>query len=175
MKRTKLSLAGFAMIFMIFALPISMSIGFDKSAEVANQGTTEFSQFQTPSIDFAYNVAFAEEAAVDQPTAPEVAAPVENTGEVGGPEAGGVRDDGTPADPTWFDKVLAALAASGGLLAGLALIFEIVLRIFPSKKPLSVLIPVRYACVSLAAIFTLIGNFATTLINTAQNAEQKKS
>lgn len=173
MKSTKLSLAGFAMIFMIFALPFTMSFrGGDKSAVSAN----ELSQsFELPTIHLTAQMAYADEASVDQPAAPEVA-PVENTGQVGGPEAGGVRAEaveGETAEPTWFDKILVALGASSGIVAGLVMLFEFFLRLFPSKKPLSLLIPARYAFVSLASIFTFLGSVATALINSAQNSQEK--
>jgi hypothetical protein len=74
------------------------------------------------------------------------------------------------AEPNYLDKILAALAASGGLLGGLMIVFEMLMRAFPSKKPLSLLIPARYALSGLATIMKFLADVCDKLINIAQNA-----
>jgi|GEM_PF-4669539 len=60
------------------------------------------------------------------------------------------------ATPTYFDSTLTWLAANVAMIASGVGVIEVVLRLFPSLKPLSVLIPVQYALDGVAKILTFV-------------------
>lgn len=78
-----------------------------------------------------------------------------------------------PVPPTTFDKILEAIKNSGGIVAGLLVLFEIVVRIFPSKSPLSILVPVKYFVDSFATILLWLSNLLVSLINIANKSQVK--
>lgn len=74
------------------------------------------------------------------------------------------------AQPSYLDKLMAMLAGAGGLVGGLVIVFEMLMRAFPSKKPLSLLIPARYFCNAMSVILKFVADVMDKLINVAQNA-----
>jgi len=80
--------------------------------------------------------------------------------------------DQAPAEPTYLDVVLKTLAESSAIVAGLLMVFEFILRVVPSAKPLSLLVPARYACNGLGAIFTFLGKLFGSLIEVANRTKK---
>lgn len=137
---------GSALMVFMFALPLTVTF---QRADTGNQASIDLA-------DFRLSTQYAQ--ADEQAPAEQVEAPAP------------VADES--ADPTWFDKILGFIAGSGGLIAALGIGLEVLFRLIPSKKPLSILRPARYACVSLATIFTFLGNLLTIALNAAQNSQQ---
>ncbi len=78
------------------------------------------------------------------------------------------------AQPTFFDKILAALKSSGGIVAGFLVLFEVVLKLIPTAKPLSILLPVKYVVDSLSAIlFWFSNSLLIPMINLANKSDEK--
>lgn len=76
-------------------------------------------------------------------------------------------------EPKYFDKIIETLKGAGGVIAGIVVAFEFLLRVFPTVKPLSVLLPVKYFVDGLAIILGLISNFLVSLINVANKSKEK--
>lgn len=145
MKKSRMKLmVAFAFVAMALALPVSVTIG-----RTAGQGASKGASF----VSVHQSVAYADEAA-QAPSGSQDAAQVS-----------------APAEPTWADKILAFISSSGTLVSGLVIVFEIVVRAFPSKNPLSLLVPARYAAASLASIFAFLANLLGLLVNSAQNSQ----
>lgn len=74
--------------------------------------------------------------------------------------------------PTFLDGVLKWMAdnLSAPVVSGVVIVAEILLRVFPSSKPLSVLIPIRYACQKVSIILGVLGDIVDKLIVSANNA-----
>lgn len=75
-------------------------------------------------------------------------------------------------EPETLDPLLAFLMGAGGLVSALIILFEMFLRAFPKKNPKSLLVPVRYFCVSLAKILTFVGELCDKLIVVANNVKK---
>lgn len=79
-----------------------------------------------------------------------------------------------PAAPNFLDKLLEAIKNSGGIVAGALVVVEIFLKLFPSKKPLSILVPVKYCVDSLITILSWLSNAVLIpVINLANKSEEK--
>lgn len=79
-----------------------------------------------------------------------------------------------PAEPVSFiDKVWAFLQSTGGFLAGAVVVFEIFVRAFPTKNPLSVLVPIKHFVDVTILILGFVSNFLVSLINAANKSENK--
>jgi len=77
-----------------------------------------------------------------------------------------------PAQPTYLDGVLKAIGESSAIIAGLLMVFEFILRVVPSAKPLSLLVPAQYAFSGLGAIFTFLGGLVKQLIEVANRTKK---
>jgi len=78
------------------------------------------------------------------------------------------------AAPTYFDSTLAWLTSNVGMVASGVGVLEVVLRLFPSVNPLSVLIPVQYAVVGVGKILQFLGdNVLTPMISAFQVTSSK--
>lgn len=75
--------------------------------------------------------------------------------------------------PKYFDKLIELLKSSAALVAGLVVAFEVALRAFPTVKPLSLLVPLKYAVDSLLYILGWLSNLLVSLINVANKSKQK--
>jgi len=76
--------------------------------------------------------------------------------------------------PAFFDKVLAALKSAGGIVSGFLILFEVVLKMLPTVKPLSILLPVKYVVDSLSAILFWVSNsLLIPMINLANKSDEK--
>lgn len=75
--------------------------------------------------------------------------------------------------PEYLDKIIETLKGAGGVIAGVLVAFEFLLRVFPSVRPLSILIPVKYFVDGLAVILGLLSNFLVSLINVANKSKEK--
>lgn len=93
----------------------------------------------------------------------------------GSPEAPPVPADIVSEEPISFiEKVLAFLKGAGGYVAGAVVVFEIFVRAFPTKNPLSVLVPVKHFVDTLALILAwLSSTVLLPLINAANKSEEK--
>jgi hypothetical protein len=76
-----------------------------------------------------------------------------------------------PAAPTYLDAALKAIGESSAIVAGLLMVFEFILRIVPTAKPLSLLVPAQYAFAGLGAIFTFLGGLVKQLIDVANRTK----
>lgn len=75
--------------------------------------------------------------------------------------------------PTYLDKVLGFIGASGSVVAALIMMAEFLMRAFPSKKPLSLLIPAAYALHGISKIAGFLGMLADKMIEIANNVKPK--
>lgn len=130
----------------VFALPITGSFHSDHA-----KNALTFTVEKT--------VAFAEEVAAPAAT-PAVEAPTAV-----------IQEAAAPTAPTFLDAILNWIAGSGAFMTALAMVFEFLMRLYPTKKPLSLLIPVKYVAVSLGAIFSFLGNFVDVLIEKANSVK----
>jgi len=81
--------------------------------------------------------------------------------------------DAVPA-PTFLDGVIKFISElSPSLIAGLLVVVEFILRATPSVKPLSILVPAKYACQGLAFILEWAAGLLDKLIIVAQNTKPK--
>jgi hypothetical protein len=79
-----------------------------------------------------------------------------------------------PKPPTTFDKFIEMLKSSGGFIASFLVLFEVLVRVFPSKSPLSVLVPVKYFVDSAVLILQWLSTtLLLPLINIANKSETK--
>jgi len=78
------------------------------------------------------------------------------------------------APPTYLDSALKAIGLSGGTVASILVVFELILRAVPTAKPLSVLIPVQYAFAGFGAILSFLGDLTNKLIGVANNVQPPK-
>ena len=83
-----------------------------------------------------------------------------------------------PADivspiPIFIEKVWAFLQSAGGFIAGFVVVFEIFVRAFPTKNPLSILVPVKHFIDVSILILTWLSNLLVSLINAANKSETK--
>lgn len=78
------------------------------------------------------------------------------------------------AAPAYLDGVLAFLA--GHPIASLSVILTIVaelgLKVYPSEKALSILIPVKYGLDGLKAILSWVGGIIDSFVQSAQNIKK---
>lgn len=76
--------------------------------------------------------------------------------------------------PTWADGILAWIAnLSPGMIAGiLGFIAEVVARVFPTAAPVSLLIPVKYAMLSVSVILKWIADLLDGFIASYQNLKK---
>lgn len=92
----------------------------------------------------------------------------------GSPEASPVPAAIVSEEPSFIEKVLAFLKGAGGYVAGAVVVFEIFVRAFPTKNPLSVLVPVKHFVDTLALILTWLSNTVLLpLINAANKSQEK--
>ena len=75
--------------------------------------------------------------------------------------------------PTVLDGVLEKLEAAGGLIAGLLILLEIALRALPTKKALSVLVPVQYFVDKIAALLLWLSKAILKPLIEAANRTKK--
>lgn len=73
--------------------------------------------------------------------------------------------------PTFLDGILKFLTSTSGLTTGVVVAAELAMRLFPSKNPLSFLVPAKYIVSSLVSILTWIQQLLMTLINAGQNTQ----
>lgn len=79
----------------------------------------------------------------------------------------------TPA-PDLLDKALALIDKSTAMVAGFLAVCEVLLRAFPSKKPLSLLVPAKRIIDGLVKILNFLSeSILAPLINHAQKSEEK--
>lgn len=82
-----------------------------------------------------------------------------------------------PAEPvpekTAIEKVWDFLSSAGGYIAGLVFVFEVFVRAFPTKNPLSILVPVKHFIDTAILILGWISNLLVSLINAANKSETK--
>ena len=82
-----------------------------------------------------------------------------------------------PAEPvpekTAIEKVWDFLKSAGGFVAGFVVVFEIFVRAFPTKNPLSILVPVKHFIDTLGLILAWLSNLLVSLINAANKSESK--
>lgn len=75
---------------------------------------------------------------------------------------------------SFFDKIISAIKISGAVVAGILLLFEMAVRILPSKKPLSLLLPVKYAVDSLVFILSWLSSaLLVPMIEIANKSKEK--
>ena len=82
-----------------------------------------------------------------------------------------------PAEPvpekTAIEKVWDFLKSAGGFVAGFVVVFEIFVRAFPTKNPLSILVPVKHFIDTTILILGWLSNLLVSLINAANKSENK--
>lgn len=78
------------------------------------------------------------------------------------------------ADPKYLDSVLVFLASSGGIVAVGVIVFETALRVIPTAKPLSILIPVKYLVVGIKKISEWVDGVLDKLIEAANRVKEEK-
>lgn len=87
--------------------------------------------------------------------------------------------DATPAPAetapavSFIEKIWAFLQSTGGFLAGAVVVFEFFVRAFPTKNPLSILVPVKHFIDVTILILGFVSNFLVSLINAANKSETK--
>ncbi len=70
----------------------------------------------------------------------------------------------------WADAIIAVLQSPAAL--GIAVpIVELVLRMTKTTKPVSLLTPIKYACVSIATALNWVGVVLDVVITTANNVK----
>lgn len=69
------------------------------------------------------------------------------------------------AQPTYLDSVLAWIGNNATGVASVLGLLEVVLRVVPSQKPLSILVPVKYALSGLAVISGFLSDICDKLIS----------
>jgi uncharacterized membrane protein (UPF0136 family) len=80
--------------------------------------------------------------------------------------------DAVPA-PTYLDAILAYLQnLSPAVVTGVLVLVEFALRAWPSAKPLSVLVPVRYGLSGVSVIASWAAAFVDKVIIVAQNSKK---
>lgn len=79
-----------------------------------------------------------------------------------------------PPEPTFIEKLWEILKSSGGIIAGAIVIFEIFVRAFPTKNPLSILVPVKHFVDTLALILSWLSNTVLIPMINAANKSQEK-
>lgn len=75
------------------------------------------------------------------------------------------------ANPTFLDGVLAWIPAHAAAVASGLGVLEVVLRLVPSQKALSILVPVKYALNGLGTICTWAGGIVDTLASQFNNVK----
>lgn len=75
------------------------------------------------------------------------------------------------AEPKFLDGILAALAGAGGIVSAIVIVAEVVLRMVPTAKPLSVLIPVQYVVIGLIKILEFVKDLVVKLIEVANKVK----
>lgn len=82
-----------------------------------------------------------------------------------------------PAEPvpekSAIEKVWEFLKSAGGFVAGFVIVFEIFVRAFPTKNPLSILVPVKHFIDTMILILGWFSNLLVSLINAANKSENK--
>lgn len=74
--------------------------------------------------------------------------------------------------PAFLDGILKAMdGISPAMVSGLLILAEVIFRMIPSAKPLSILVPVKYAMVGVAKILNFIGDMLQKLIDVANNVK----
>lgn len=80
------------------------------------------------------------------------------------------------APPTWADGIIAWLSGNGTTIGVVVAVLEMVLRLIPSERALSVLVPVSYAVKAVASILnTLATAVLDPLAKAAQNTTAPKA
>jgi hypothetical protein len=79
-----------------------------------------------------------------------------------------------PSAPTYADKLIELLKKSGAVVAGFLVVAEIAMRAFPTKNPLSILLPLKYALDSLAFVLTWASSSVLVPLINAANKSQNK-
>ena len=72
-----------------------------------------------------------------------------------------------------IEKVWDFLSSAGGFVAGFVVVFEIFVRAFPTKNPLSILVPVKHFIDVSVLILGWLSNLLVSLINAANKSENK--
>ena len=81
-----------------------------------------------------------------------------------------VRADDAPAAPTYLDGILAWMSQPQAIVATIVSLLEVGLRVFKTKIPLSVLIPIKYAVDGVGKILSWISaNLIDALIKMGNN------
>ncbi len=78
------------------------------------------------------------------------------------------------AVPTYLDSILAWLTTGGGMVVSAVSVLEVILRLIPSVKPLSFLIPAKYAVDGIAAILAFVSANVLSPMITSFNASSLK-
>lgn len=82
--------------------------------------------------------------------------------------------EGIPPEKTFLEKVLEALKSAGGIVSIVVVLFEILVRAFPTKNPLSVLVPVKFFIDNLALVLSWLSDkLLVPLINAANRSQNK--
>jgi len=77
-----------------------------------------------------------------------------------------------PAAPTFLDGIIKALESIPGTVIALIMsVVEVALRWFPTWKPLSLLIPIKYVIDGVGKILMLLSAWVDALIKVANNVK----
>jgi len=79
-----------------------------------------------------------------------------------------------PPEKTFIEKLWEILKSSGGIIAGAIVIFEIFVRAFPTKNPLSILVPIKHFVDTLVLILSWVSNTVLIPMINAANKSQEK-
>ncbi|CAB4169995.1 hypothetical protein UFOVP903_43 [uncultured Caudovirales phage] len=130
------------------------------------------------SVAQTYSPAFAQTEIKTTPSASPgpVASPVPSgLPEVAPTPAAAVSETAAPpAEENFLDKLWKMLSSAGGMVTVGVVLFEIFVRAFPTKNPLSVLVPVKGVLDNLVKILNWVSNsLLVPLINVANKSKEK--
>ena len=69
------------------------------------------------------------------------------------------------APPTYLDGILKWITGASGIASSAVVVIELVLRLVPTAKPLSILVPVKYLFDGMVGILKFLSDLLGQLIN----------